>query len=663
MERTLISTLPEELISNIACKLGSDDIFAFKSTCHAIQIKSFHEFATEYFSEKCVHFTTDSLQALVGISGSRLAKYVKSLSVVTAMFDNQGFSCPGRSSTHWRPTVRQSEAYKFYMSDQTELNATHNDMKFLAQALRSLPSLKTISILDTPALLNPATDYRGGNKVFRQTGTHPINGRDSMARIQSKEFQAHLSHLWFTILIALASANGSQLRLEEFNTNFCTDANFLTPKHFGVKPAMLTRLSGAFESVSRLHLHLRMPEDNKRTKDMFARFTATLPNLKELALDFDTKSHASGLLFRRFVSGIDFSKLTSLNVVGLSIEAARLTKSISQLTQVKDLRLYCVEVNPGSWSTVLVAIKKLEKLNHLHLQYLRESGCKSYFLKQRDTAPFDDPDELDAGFFADEWDDEDDNSDVDDYSDGGMPGLQPVDDDWAAQTTASNPATAAPAASTTAAATQADEDVMSEYVPDNAIDGGERGFYICVEGHEKIAKRLVTFIEEYNVGEYMDPADDLMGAMGAFPGAGALGVGAIPVGGGMAIPIAVGTGPPPPGAIVGQTAGGFGAFMNAMSLVGLGPLAGAAAHGHVHPPPFAAGATPADPAPAAGNGAATANGAAPAAPTVSATTGTSDNEGWGVEEHAPATGASDDGGFGVDGSVDDDGGALVGDMD
>jgi len=650
MEKTLLSTLPEELISNIACKLGSDDIFAFRSTCHGIQIKTFHEFATEYFSEKCVHFTTDSLQTLVGISDSRLAKYVKTLSVVTAMFDNLGFSCPGRSSTHWRPTVRQSEAYKFYMRDQTDLNRTHNDMKFLAQALRSLPSLKTLSVLDTPALLGPTTDYRGGNKVFRQTGTHPINGRDSMARIQSKEFQAHLQHVWFTVLLAVSCANGSQLKLEEFNTNFCTDANFLTPKHFTVKPSMLTKLSGPFESISRLHLHMRTPDDNKRTKDMFARFTATLPNLKELALDFDTKSHSSGLLFRRFTAGIDFSKLTSLNVLGLSIDAARLTKSISQLTQVKDLRLYCVEVTPGSWPTVLVAIKKLENLNHLHLQYLRESGCKSYFLKQRDTAPFDDPDELDAGFFADEWDDEDDNSDVDDYSDGDLPELHPVDETRTGQTTTNDHAAATTTtAPTTTGATQVDEDVMSEYVPDHGIDSGERGFYICVEGHEKIAKRLVTFIEEYNVGDYMDPTDDLMGAMGAFPGDGAMGVGAIPVGGGMAIPIAVGTGPPPPGATVGQTAGGFGAFMNAMGLVGLGPLPGVAAHGHHHPPAFTAGtdptatATPAAPAPAAGNASTAVNEAALFAPAVTAT--------------------FDDGGFGVDGSFDDDGGALIGDMD
>jgi hypothetical protein len=639
MERTLLAGLPEELISNIACKLGSDDLFAFRSTCHAIQIKSFHEFATEYFSEKCVHLTTDSLQTLVGISGSRLAKYVKNLSVVTAMFSDIGFACPGRSSTHWRPTVRQSEAYKFYMRDQVELHKSHNDMKLLTQAFRSLPSLKILSLIDTPAVLSPTADYRGGNKVFRQTGTNPINGRDSLARVQSKEFQNHLEHLWFTVFFALATSSGSQTRLEEFHTNFSTDANFLTPKLFSMKPAMLTKLAGPFENVSRLHLHLKTPEDNKRTKEMFARFTATMPNLKELALDFDTKSTASGLLFRRFTAGIDFSKLTHLNVIGLSIDAARLTKSIARLTKVKDLRLYCVEVTPGSWPTVLVAMKKLEHMTHLHLMYLRESGCKSYFLKQHDADMLEDPDELDAEFFADEWDDEDGNSDVDDYSDGGMPELQAVDETWAPQTAASGPTVAAASASTAAAnltlhagSTPDDEDVMSEYVPDQLNDGSERGFYVCVEGHDKITKRLKTFIEEYNVGEYMDPTEDLMGAMGAM---GAMGTIPIPIGGGMAIPVTVGTGPPPPGAVVGQTTGGFGAFMNAMGLVGLGPPPGAAAHGNHHPPPFTTGAAPS--AAAAGNGGTATHGTASAPP---APTAASDDGGWEDEGGAPVTAGS-----------------------
>lgn len=52
--------LPEELVSNIACKLGSDDLFALRLTCRDLEAKSLHEFGTEYFAAKCFIFTTEA---------------------------------------------------------------------------------------------------------------------------------------------------------------------------------------------------------------------------------------------------------------------------------------------------------------------------------------------------------------------------------------------------------------------------------------------------------------------------------------------------------------------------------------------------------------------------------------------------------------------------
>jgi hypothetical protein len=60
---------------------------------------------------------------------------------------------------------------------------------------------------------------------------------------------------------------------------------------------------------------------------------------------------------------------------------------------------------------------------------------------------------------------------------------------------------------------------MSEYVPrDFPRDySSERGFYVCIEGHAKIAKRLATFIDEYNIGEYVEENDDaFLPPMGPF---------------------------------------------------------------------------------------------------------------------------------------------------
>lgn len=54
-----LATLPEELVSNIAVKLGSDDIFSLRLTCRDLEAKCLHEFATEYFVRKGFIFTSE----------------------------------------------------------------------------------------------------------------------------------------------------------------------------------------------------------------------------------------------------------------------------------------------------------------------------------------------------------------------------------------------------------------------------------------------------------------------------------------------------------------------------------------------------------------------------------------------------------------------------
>ena len=165
-----LSDLPEELISDITHRLG-DDKFALRATCRAIEKKSFREFAAEHFSRKCVHFTTDSLGVLRDISRStRLSAFVKDVSIVTALFSEQGFRCPGPTSTHWKPSVRQSEAYKFYIQDQQTLKTTGGDRAILTECFKHLSALKTVAFVDNADCLRDDTDYRGGNKVLRQTG-------------------------------------------------------------------------------------------------------------------------------------------------------------------------------------------------------------------------------------------------------------------------------------------------------------------------------------------------------------------------------------------------------------------------------------------------------------------------------------------------------------
>jgi hypothetical protein len=71
--------------------------------------------------------------------------------------------------------VRQSEAYKFYIEDQKTLKSTGGDRAILAECFKSLSALKSVAFVDNADCLKDDTDYRGGNRVLRQTGELPYN--------------------------------------------------------------------------------------------------------------------------------------------------------------------------------------------------------------------------------------------------------------------------------------------------------------------------------------------------------------------------------------------------------------------------------------------------------------------------------------------------------
>jgi hypothetical protein len=167
---TKIVDLPEELIQNIAGRLGSDDKSSLRLTCRDLESKSLHAFASEHFAKKCVQLTTDSLQALVQISKSRLRRYVREVSVIAALFTNLCLSQSYYDCTGWMPEKRQKNAYRNYVMDQKSLRRNGGDLAMLVEAFNLLPYLKTVALVDSEERLQAGTDYRGGRKVPRVTG-------------------------------------------------------------------------------------------------------------------------------------------------------------------------------------------------------------------------------------------------------------------------------------------------------------------------------------------------------------------------------------------------------------------------------------------------------------------------------------------------------------
>jgi len=524
--------LPEELISNIADRLISDDLFALRSCSRALQDKTLHNFRTEYFSGKCVHFTTDSLKSLVAISQSKLAENVKDVSVSTGWFAEAAFTCPGpgRAAEHYRPSLRQSEAYKFLITDQKQLKENGGDRVLLAEAFKGLSKLRTVSLVDSPSLLRVFTDYRGQHKVRRQTGTDPMDGRSSDERLRLPEYRKHVNHVWNAIMCALADAH-EHISLESLKPMVLTSPHSIAARALKVGPKTLARLAKVLQNASHLALQLKTTRMQEESRDALEKYAGLFSSATHVFVSGDLDPD-SGYLCRTLMKRVNVETVTNLTLNGLCIEATALAKIIAQMKCVVDLKLDWIDLITDSWPLVLEIISKLEHIDHLHLMYLREAGSKAFFRTLKDV----DDDYMPPGF-GDGWEDEGEDSESDIDTDDDLPDLEPVDGsqpvDFAGQpsetchkTTSSLPSTAEPV--TDRLADESDnelDDELPDYIPDpgpggsTADYGGERGFYVCVSGHDRIMRHLKVFIKEYNTGESLEDAAaaDLFGGMVPIP--------------------------------------------------------------------------------------------------------------------------------------------------
>lgn len=415
-----ITDLPEELISNIAGRLFSDDVAAFRLTCKTLERKSLHEFATEYFHEKCFMITTESLTVLVGIANSeKLRGYFHGVRIMTALFSDRAFGCPNGCNCAWQPTIKQAEAYRTYINDQKTLKQSGLDQEMLVDAFSKLPNLSNISIDDTPSAVPPHVDYRGGRKVCRVAGRPPTlapeTGKDT-------EYTKWFQHVWKILTQAIADSKVKSL--VRFGVQTIRPSNGLTMSEVLFDNSTLAGLKEAFRSVGSTRLRISgrssTPNDDKeavvkRGLIAMGRFASTFETLEALDIAFD-HAPACGAICATILGNIAVSKMTKLYVEGMDTAVGALGHIIQRLENIKDLRLSWINLVSGSWVVVLKALQQhVGHLEHLHLIYLMAGGCKVYFLKQPEQQ-----DELDA---ENPWqvdgddDDEDEDDDDSDYED------------------------------------------------------------------------------------------------------------------------------------------------------------------------------------------------------------------------------------------------------
>ncbi|TKA69941.1 hypothetical protein B0A55_10795 [Friedmanniomyces simplex] len=570
MPQPHLDKLPEELVSNIAHRLDYDDITSLRLVCRTLEARSFHDFATEYFSAKGFIISTESLKVLCAIANNkRLRRYLHSIYIVTALFSDSALNCPSGCRCSWKPAVRQAETYRTYINDQKQLKDTGEDKRMLAEAFQQLTKVTGLFIADRPhhgECIEGAMTY-GIQKIGRRTARSPLHSPNIDKK--NKEYSRWCAHVW-KILCQSVSESGMST-ITRFGTYTDKAPDGLSVSHeFKLGPKTIIGMTKALQNLKSLKLSVRgnslIQKDGRRDAQanlaVISKLAGTMraAPLEDVTLSYDM-TPASGFIHLALMRSLDLSKLTKLSVDGVYMAASSLVTVLSALTSIVDLQLSWTNLTKGNWVPVLQAIQKLEDLQHLHLMWLQEAGRKVYFLAQRDTDP-------DEGWFDDG--DADFDANEDDEEDEDLPDLEPAP--------GYEPPAAAKAESFRVDAPLAPKEEEEDFEAPGYEGQLERGYYICLKGSDQLAKYLPIFIKEYNLGENLDHDDhDLPLPPGMpFPGMGGLGGGPGAAAGQAALNAVMnsifGGGPPPP----------HGTGPPPVPSYGGGGAAGAGGGGHAH---------------------------------------------------------------------------------
>jgi hypothetical protein len=500
------------------------------------------------------------------------------------------------------------------MLDQARLKETGEDKRLLTEALQKL-DLHTLRFLDGLDYVDGSTDIPGLRKVYRKTNKMPIFAAD--ASIKDGLYAAWQSHVWEVLLAAVAKS-GHQTLAKFHALTTGKGANGMSVSHdLNAMAISSSRLKIPLANVKNFALTLNskkftIPQDGvawaKGSERSMRRVGQLLPSLQELDLMFDMERF-TGHLLRGFLHHVNLGNLTNVSLHSLSVNGTFLCDILLKSSSLKTLKLDFANLTKGNWPPILKVLMTLKTLTHLHLMWCQENNTKVYFLEQKEEE--EDPnlafDQAMGG--ADDWVDDDglqdeggedeDIDDDDDDTDEDIPSLEPGEvfgDGHQETSVMSQPATLADALRLESEANLQEsplgkqETELDFKAPGNE-DMPERGYYVCLDSAEAIAKYLPIFIKEYNLGDHL--ADDPFGAINfpvfMQPPAGQNG-GAGPGPAALNALMNFLAGPPPPqggGAAAGNAQGGGAAEQGngGQNNGGQGSAAGGQGLGGAAPPP------------------------------------------------------------------------------
>lgn len=387
--RPRLEELPEELVSNIVVKLDSDSSFAFRLTCRALEQKSLHEWASEYFSHKAIIPTSSSLKLLASVAESeKLRNYIHQIYILPALFSDQVFNCCHGKHCKWKHTVRQEEAMHGYVQDQKELKQNGQLEERLTRIFKLLPELHSIMFTDGFNNVPAEVDIHGHASFTRRTNNtlsiKPTNPED-------RDFYAWKAYVWKAMMQAIAfSGIGT---LQNLYCGLDSVTNPLTLNDLNFAGRTLHHLGKTLHGIEGLRLQMTSSTksivaqnehfDKYKALKVMKSTAQLVPSVSYLDLTFFYDS-LSSIMCRTFIDNITLSNLNKLRLNDVFLESKFLGTLIYGLTNAETLFLEYIQLTKGTWPTVLQMMLKLKKLKHLHLTSIAVPSGTACFLKALD---------------------------------------------------------------------------------------------------------------------------------------------------------------------------------------------------------------------------------------------------------------------------------------
>ncbi|KAM0450843.1 hypothetical protein ACHAO4_006234 [Trichoderma viride] len=316
--------VPPEILDRITWHLHTTELCNFRLTCKSAERAVHFRFTSEFFTRKQFMVSEFSLKALIDISKSRFAAYLRHVHISLDQVDEMASSRMSMSS-------KTRSLYQQRLAEQSTLWTLGLVPKYLADAFSRLPNLETVALRDFNSTRRsrdgPHAQWRsyGSQTLAEETGAHPVTNQ--LSNWSSATLLDRGSVLFKAIIHGLGLANVGLKNIEVMERN----GNVLFDSAFHLHPDFETAYASVLGNLQKLHLCIDVywapaPHDAQPYHQQnLIKFLSHCQGLEELRINGKRNSYSTGSrmnlhLFMSWLASSESKPLSQLQSADISID-------------------------------------------------------------------------------------------------------------------------------------------------------------------------------------------------------------------------------------------------------------------------------------------------------------------------------------------------------